>query len=606
MKTLYLSKKVRYALTVSAFAISAAFVQAQTNLYFNPSENQSDAGGGGTWDSTTSDWYNNTTDVPFGSGNNAHFEGTAGTVYVNNAGVTANEIFTNTGYTIGAPTGDLVDPAGTITLALPNNSGANVLEADGTVAPTINAPINLVVPDATNAIYSAYINNYTGATMTLNSTIQFTGGQVTASPNFHSLNISGNTTFNGTIGNTTAQAVFLSFSNGTDEITSTANISAAASVSLSGATVYIDPNTHGSPGQWHDDNGSQFLTKGAVTTGTETIYINTSGNVIGGSTADTSTINNTIGDYGSGPTTFTAAQNGRVNIAGQIYTGNQEVINGAGVVAFTNAEGNGYTSGYRDTTYNNMTGFNTPTTASNSDIGTDVQHGTLLIENTDPNTSATGAGANQPLASPGVYAGANDVVQIENVTNSAPVAVLGGTGYTQQQVIALGVNSTISPGDMDQYGNSSIGTLHLDNGLSAVNGLTVNFQITPTAQDLIDVATLYDSGSGVNGSATDSLVLDGNVIFNLSGVINPTKIYTLVQATDGSSFDADSANYSFTGVPTGYQAFAYTTEAGGFEQLDVTFYAAAVPEPSTWLMLGTGAAVLLSLGRFRPARSQVP
>ncbi|HEX3628707.1 MAG TPA: autotransporter-associated beta strand repeat-containing protein [Verrucomicrobiae bacterium] len=75
------------------FTVTSASAQA---LYWDPGQTASaTAGGAGNWDTTSTFWFNGVTDVPWTDGNDAFFEGTAGTVTLMQNSSVADLYFTN-------------------------------------------------------------------------------------------------------------------------------------------------------------------------------------------------------------------------------------------------------------------------------------------------------------------------------------------------------------------------------------------------------------------------------------------------------------------------------------------------------------------------------
>jgi hypothetical protein len=572
------------ARSISSFAFSLLMVctlgRAQVNYDFNPTENNSNSGGTGIWDTgITPDFLDTDTGAdttfPDADAGNADFDGTPGTVTIGTGGVNPNYINVNADagdYVLGASTSD-----GTITLTANGNSNYNPFELDGSSSVTFNAPIDIVVPDIANAVYQANFTDNTSNVLTVNSAITVSGGQVMAAQNYHSLDFT-NTVFNGSLTDSTSQSVLVGFS-GNSELGSSANLSQAGAVSVNGTLTINAGAVEG--GNFSLNGSSQVLLRDNASTSNITTYITGGGGeIIGGIlsagvSSATSNFNGQIGDYGSGasPLYFTAVAGDRFNLNNMIYTGQRVAITGAGTVAFNYTDGNQYASGYRTTTLDGTGGA-----PSNSDVGTEIQSGTLLINNTTG--SATGAGTNQPPSG-----GYNNVVQIDS-NASGPVAVLGGTGSTSQTVVAIGPNSSITPGDPTV--NNGIGTLHLASGLIASSGLTMNFSLNGDGQ-----SSLLDLGSG-------TLVLNGPITINFTstdGSVNTDGLYQLLTGTgDWSSSDP---NFIFNG-PDGYMvSHSYFSSEGDY--LSVSF--AEAPEPATWAMLAGGLGFLALLGARRSRRT---
>src|ERR1700722_14886556 len=82
--------------TLSILIVSSASAQSPFPQYWDPTATASaTAGGSGNWDTTDLFWYDGASDVAWTNGNDANFEGTAGTVTLTTP-VTAGDIyFTN-------------------------------------------------------------------------------------------------------------------------------------------------------------------------------------------------------------------------------------------------------------------------------------------------------------------------------------------------------------------------------------------------------------------------------------------------------------------------------------------------------------------------------
>ena len=83
MKTSPISPKFAlFAFVIGSFGLILSSAQAATDYYFDPTTTNSDSGGPGTWNMTTADFFDGSSDQVFTAGGNAHFDGTAGTVTV--------------------------------------------------------------------------------------------------------------------------------------------------------------------------------------------------------------------------------------------------------------------------------------------------------------------------------------------------------------------------------------------------------------------------------------------------------------------------------------------------------------------------------------------
>jgi len=280
--------------------------------------------------------------------------------------------------------------------------------------------------------------------------------------------------------------------------------------------------------------------------------------VVGGSTADLSTYVQGVNSIASN-VTVTAAQNGRVVFGAMTGTNSLGLVKtGLGTVVFSTANTYG--------TFNGFTGLTAPYLA-------DVQQGTLLINN---GTNGSGFG---------------------NATGTAQVeagATLGGNGGTVggQLTKAMAATAVIAPGDAGQANlgvNPSIGTLDLQGGLEADNGLIMNFKLTGEG---------LTAGVSNDFLEVSSFTLGGQVTVNLTA-LNPLEtgtgnIYTIF--SDGSTFDTETASDFDVIAPTGYALdSSYGNGVGGGYDYTggvLTVQLVATPEPSTWAMLAGGLILL--------------
>jgi fibronectin-binding autotransporter adhesin len=109
-------------------------------------------GGTGTWNATVRKWYNGSAEVPWVSGINAVFWGTAGTVTISGTHSVNSLVFKSTGYTLSG---------GAITLAGPS------IAVDAGATATINTPVSGaagLVKDGGGTLHLGAANTYTGGT----------------------------------------------------------------------------------------------------------------------------------------------------------------------------------------------------------------------------------------------------------------------------------------------------------------------------------------------------------------------------------------------------------------------------------------------------------
>lgn len=671
-----LSRLSGAALAVTMAGFLATSAHAQTIYYYDPKATGSTPGsaGTGTWDTgTTSDFveqgtssdtfyplpvaYSTEPAAYFGGGSSdVTVDGTVNaTVYRSAADVAANTPIppamefnpgNNNTVTIDAASGGSINAVIDDEAGVPNGQAfyyqGSIIQVDsGNV--TINAPINVDQADGEDS--GADISNNNTGTLTLTGAMTFEGSDNGSYEGFFVSNTQGGSVvFDSTVttentvtpivGNST-QPFYLHFTSGNATTIAgefDGNIKPASSgpngsdgasgndiLSADSGILLLDNSNYDS---LNVAAGASALTNGDVTI---SATISTNG-TIGGYKPGVSTFSGLIGEN-SNSYSIVAAAGGKVDVTGYITQDNGGVvqnlvsIGGPGVVDIS-GNTNDYNSGYRGAGYQGGGGtygydHYTASTDSNSYVGTDIVSGTTIISNTSG--SAFGGGANQPrenATDPTESAGVNDVVDLE------AGAALGGTGYSQQEIIAKAATSIITPGEMDQNGISSYGTLHLDNGLAATTGLTGNFQLGLTDSDKVEISTIstapftyYDPSLGmvttvtvdVNGAPTDALTLTGNVVINLSTVagdtIDPTQSYELFYSKTGTAWDIGGADFSFTGAPTGYTASEeyVANDGSGNEAIDVTF--SEIPEPSTWVLMGLGGLILIGTGKLRKLRA---
>jgi len=142
---------------------------ATAQSYWDPSNSGGTGSGGtGSWDNSTLDWFNGTSDVAWPSGNTANFEGMAGTVTVN-AAVTADGLtFSTLGYTI-AGSSTLTLGGATPAITVPAGSNTTITGIiGGTAGVTVNGGI---------LVFSGNHNTYSGSTTINSGATLSTGGE---------------------------------------------------------------------------------------------------------------------------------------------------------------------------------------------------------------------------------------------------------------------------------------------------------------------------------------------------------------------------------------------------------------------------------------------
>jgi len=302
------------------------------------------------------------------------------------------------------------------------------------------------------------------------------------------------------------------------------------------------------------------------------------------STADVGTWSGGLSEDGTSYT-FTAVAGSRLVLSGKIDGGASigPIFQGPGTIVvsaantFVPTDGNGNIQ---------------PTTQYNAEL---KPGSTVLIANT------TGSAFGLTTFNAGNFYGNGG-----NNLRAFPVkidegATLGGSGITTQLIYAVGAGSIIAPGDP---GNSSLGiapqfqTLHLNGGLNAPNGVTLDFTLNGLSYDSIDF-----------GSSTFSL--DNVVTFNLTGTpvisaANNNGMYKLLTGLDlNDATVGPNLDFVFN-APAGYQVVDWEPmagPAGTFNQDYIEVQLALAPEPSTFGLMGLGLLALVALRRCRQVDS---
>jgi hypothetical protein len=582
---------------IASLLFLSASVRAQV-VYFDPNDTGTPAGGSGEFNGATS-WESGGANGPFVSGESAVFDGAAGTVTVNaavNVGYTPGQsdameigVTSGTTETIGTSGAD----ASQITFGpiLLNQNQTIVGIDSGTESVVFNSNLNLNLEAQTYG--NIYVTSATSGNVAIEGGINFTNNTSDATdPGNHSDGSPGldldATTSGGTFtldsavttvevaGNHPTQngnqpTLLFTGSNANNTLTLTTGASFTNTrVEANGGTILDQGATFvrtngvllNGNGPIFVGGGGQYLADTAGMTISDTVSFTSGGGSIGSDLAAVTTFS---GDnsYNNGlvaiayanandPIDLTAAAGGRVNILGDVVNANGGMVSktGAGIV---NIDDN-----------NN---------ARIQQYGWDIQNGTLLANSSG--TITTGG------------------LSIDNVATSALVpntqtyATLGGLGNVSALTTAVGANSSITPGDPTV--NNGIGTLTLSGGLTATSGLTLNFVLNGEG-----------TVSGTNSSLliVPTLTLDGVVTVNFTTLdtVVTDSYYTVMSANNapGSTWTG-TPSFTFN-APAGYEVENYVFDKRG-DTFSVEFE--AVPEPSTWALMGLGALLVAGSARFR-------
>jgi autotransporter-associated beta strand protein len=471
-------------------------------------------GGTGTWDTTTTNWWNGSTDVAWAtntiSGDSAVFAGTAGTVTlgtnINGVGLT----FNTTGYTIATGTNTLTLGSGGID-ASGLSSGTTTIS--GTGALTLGAAQSW--------------NVGSGATLTVSAPVA-TGGFLLTNSGAGSTNISG--VISGTGGLTQSGSGTLTLSTATNTF--------SGGLTISGGTVAVDSNLRlggagGTAGAVTINGGALRMNLGTgAQTNTHVITVGASGGtIVVNSTSGTPTY--ILGNAGnltgsgdlavSGTGTLTQAGSAGASVlvmgnANTGYTGNVTISNG-GIVEYANSRGIAPSSTF---TVNNLGMLS----ANGVTIGQAVNvndGGYLAFQN---NSSGLFSG---PITLTG-----NTTVRMQNwwssaVNNGTISGNISGTGnLTVNGGSSTSANTLTLTGDNTYTGNTALGT-----GTTLVS-------VMPTSRTYAGVI----SGGG-------SFTKDGPGTLTLTGANTYTGTTTISNGTvnvgDGTSGSLASTALTFSG-----------------------------------------------------------
>ncbi len=151
----YRSIVVRCLLLSGTSSLALSVVICERATAQTLSWGSSGAGGSGTWDNTTVNWFNGSTAVPWASGGTAVFGGSAGTVTVNGTVAAGGATFNTDGYTLTGGTLALSGATPTIT----TNAGVSA-----TIGSAISNSTTLVKSGAGTLTF-ANAKTYTGTTI---------------------------------------------------------------------------------------------------------------------------------------------------------------------------------------------------------------------------------------------------------------------------------------------------------------------------------------------------------------------------------------------------------------------------------------------------------
>jgi autotransporter-associated beta strand protein len=384
--------QARCVFVLSVLVVAAAVGPARAQTYtWDPTLSGTAAGGGsGTWNTTTANWFNGTTDVVWpGAGQIAVFGGTlSGTVTIATGGITADGLTVNTaGYTIAG---------NTLTL-----TGSGTLTVAPSLSATISAPIAGSVgltKAGTGTLVLSGASTYTGLTTV--------GAGILNVQNATALGVADGTAANGV---TVASGATLQLQGGITVGNKPLTLSGTGFTGQNGALVNLSgTNTYG----------------GLITLGSAAAI---------SSDAGTLNLTNTGTITGSGLTlTLTGAGNG--TLAGAIGTGTGGLIK-SGVGTWTLSGANTYTG---DTVITRGTLSITGSLASTSNL---TFNGTGAF-----NVTAAAAGGTQSLGTLSFLGGTGTVTSTYGTSGNASLTFAAvaarPAGATGNFVVTGGTNGT--------------------------------------------------------------------------------------------------------------------------------------------------------------------
>jgi fibronectin-binding autotransporter adhesin len=608
----FLSKISGAALAAFVFSLLlAGIARAQDHLYFDPTDTGAPSGSGGSGSFPNSDYYDQSTGTEvagFVTGDEAYFDGPAGDVTVDSA---VSPVYLEVGVTSGTETFGTGTPgnittANSITLGPIGNAfsgnpyGLNPINIDaGTENVAFNSNLNLNIEDQYYG--NGVLNDATSGNLAFNGGLTFTNNTTNATdssgnsvgqPNLILNATAGGTfTINSEVNLVSAPGsqpvqngnnpnVVIQGATGATAIATLAtnavfdNVSIFASANSivydQGATYNLADDTGSGNGLAFASGGGEYLADTADMTVQTTVEVVNGIGIVGSDLAAVTTFSGnsnphapgtSVSAYNGGTPYLTAAAGGRVNFTGDVFNGDGGSVYkiGAGTVNMDD------TGAVR---------------AEDQRNGWEIQNGTLLADATN---AITGSG-----------------VMIDQVATSALVpgtqtyATLGGVGSVSAPVTAAGANSSITPGDPTI--NNGIGTLTLASGLTASSGVTFNLTLDGAKANGFDTVAF-------NGS---NLTLGGTVTFNFTNMggkldSGPYDVLTGFSANTTGGSSLDTAAYILN-APAGYVATLDPSDLlPGATNFAVDF--TAVPEPSTWALIGLSGLGLVGFGKFRKLRA---
>jgi fibronectin-binding autotransporter adhesin len=384
---------------------------------------------------------------------------------------TANSFSSSSVFYVGGTGGGTLDVLSNETIAGLNDGGANGLVnvANGKI---------LTLTGAFSSTYSGVIAGAGGLTMNGPSTQTLDGANTYTGPTVinsgGSINIGGGGATGSIASNSISGAGGISFDlSGT--YTYAGNLSGALSVAQqgTGTTTLTGVNSY---------TGATTINSGTLQAGSSGVFGNQSPVTINGSgILNLGVFSNTIGSLASAGTTSSVI----IGSGATLTVGNSATptiffngtISGAGALTYNNLDGNVFL----------LTGANTYTGT------TDVNNGTLLVENSSGSGIGTGP----------ITIGSGAVLQIGNVNTFGSI----GAGAIMDDG-----TFTLTRTDTNTYSNSisGFGSVDVDRGVVTLSGNNTYAGVTSVFNSTLNAGSITAVGSG-------TLDLSTGAIFNLNG-----------------------------------------------------------------------------------------
>jgi hypothetical protein len=478
---------------------------------------------------------------------------------------------------------------------------ANHLEVDGYDYPSETG--KTYDSEGEYEIALTVLNNgsYTGTNITLNSThiaaadvdqsrLKLTGGSVTAiGNNVYGIRLdNGSFTGNNLNIETTGQYSYGVYATNSSTLTLTdGSINVAAGVGgglyleYGTATATLDNSTVGGSIQLWDSGLVLSASNGSVINGGVSGQNSTANITLSG---EETKLNGNVsfeGNYGAEALALDVSD-------GSVITGNV-IANYMGLTLNLSGEGakidgSVYNDGYQDLTL----------TLNDSVITGNVTYNTYggnFLLNAS-NDSVIGSGVDNTLD----ITGASATVTLDNSTMNSDIqvsdsslvlsasngSIINGDVMDSGNYDSSSINITLTGegtelhGDFSQAGDDSIINLSLDEGALLVGGGELD------GLTLGNGVTIGYTGTTI--TVTESITIDGTVTIDLSDLAS-TGDYDVLDWSEAKNVDVAKANFNFIGA--GVEG-SFDIENG-----QLVFNATAVPEPSTWFLLGTGLGILL-------------